>query len=503
MKTKILPKLAYLLAWILLFTPPFLIRTTGREFGYTLLAALFFFPLALYRKTLAFCIPLLILVGAANIFHAQFLGNMIDEFSVATMLRTEIHEAREFFDVVTGRMVWAALLWLFVSAASSYYLWRNCRFQSERFPLWNKRVLVSGALLWVSFFAFGVTQQFGVNDYVHKLRHIYPMHMAKAAVRYQELTQEVFYQPVLPAKPDAALAKTLVLVIGESSSSHRWSLLGYKDEDTNQSLKSISGLRSRAVMANGFNTAKALPFILTGQSSLDSQKNASPSFLDLAQHAGYKVFVFSNSRFNDKSEDMYSQIFRRSADVYAKVGNGEHDEVMTARLAQSLADQAEYKLIVLHTYGSHPDISKRYPHSRYQGGDAYNNSIRYTSDLLAQWIRMVDSASNASSALLYVADHGLGVPPCVETVRHGNGQSSLEVPLVYWANAALAQHQPKEVFEFSESIIERSTTLAPELLVGLQGYSVAAAMPHLQSSRILELDGKPYSELYRKDACTP
>ena len=503
MKIKILPKLTYLVVWILLFAPPFLIRTTGKELGYTLLAALFFFPLALYRKTLALCAPLLIFVGAANIFHAQFLGNMIDEFSIATMLRTETHEAREFLDVINARMVWIVLLWLFVSSASSYYLWRNCRFQSERFPVWNKRVLIGGGLLWASFFAFGVTQRFGVNDYVHKLRHIYPMHMAKAAVRYQELTQEVFYKPVLPVKPDSVLTKTLVLVIGESSSSHRWSLLGYKDEDTNQPLKSIAGLHARAVLANGFTTAQALPFILTGQSSPDSQKNTSPSFLDLAQHAGYKTFVFSNSRFNDKSEDMYSQILRRSADVYAKVGNGEHDEVMTSWLAQSLADQAAYKLIVLHTYGSHPDISKRYPHATYQGPDSYNNSIRYTSDLLAQWIGMVDQVSDVPSALLYVSDHGLGTPPCVETTRHGNGQSALEVPFLYWSNAGLQKSQAEKILEFSDIVIERSTTLAPEMLVSLQGYDVKTAMPHLQSSRILQLDGKPYAELYQKDACAP
>ena len=265
-------------------------------------------------------------------------------------------------------------------------------------------------------FAFGVTQQFTATDYVQKLRHIYPMHMAKAAVRYGDLEKEVFYQPTLPARPGAAQVNTLVVVIGESASSHRWSLLGYEGDDTNQSLRQIAGLRTYKVMAHGLNTAKALPYILTGQSAIDSQKNASPSFLDLARHAGYKTFVFSNSRFNDKSEDMYSQILRRSADVYAKVGNGAHDEVMTSWLEKALADEAPYKLVVLHTYGSHPDISKRYPHSRYQGGDAYDNSIRYTSDLLADWIHMLDTATAEPSALLYVADHGLGFLP-VSTAR--------------------------------------------------------------------------------------
>lgn len=217
------------------------------------------------------------------------------------------------------------------------------------FAKWQKKILLGIGLLWTSFFAFGVTQQFTTTDYVQKLRHIYPMHMAKAAVRYGDLEKEVFYQPTLPALPGTAQVNTLVVVIGESASSHRWSLLGYQGDDTNQSLRQIAGLRTYKVMAHGLNTAKALPYILTGQSAIDSQKNASPSFLDLAQYAGYKTFVFSNSRFNDKSEDMYSQILRRSADVYAKVGNGAHDEVMTSWLEKALADEAPYKLVVLHT----------------------------------------------------------------------------------------------------------------------------------------------------------
>lgn len=503
MNSSFLRRLGYWLAWVILFSPPLLIRGTGKELGYVLLAAFFFYPLALYKKSLAFCIPLLIFLGAVNIFHAQFLGNMIDEFSVATLVRTEAHEAREFLELIDGQMILAVLAWLVASAACSYFLWRNCSYQVQPFPKWAKKMLIGMGLLWSSFFAFGVTQHFSTNDYVHKLRHIYPMHMAKAALRYADLEHEVFYQPTLPSKPGVAQVKTLVVVIGESSSSHRWSMLGYQGEDTNQSLQKIPGLSIQKVMAHGLNTAKALPYILTGQSADESQKNKSPSFLDLARHAGYKTFVFSNSRFNDKSEDMYSQILRRSADVYAKVGNGVHDEVMTSWLEKSLADEAPYKLVVLHTYGSHPDISKRYPHSRYPGEDAYNNSIRYTSDLLASWIQQVDKASAEPSALLYVSDHGLGVPPCVDSPRQGNDQSVLEVPLVYWANAALRSSQEGEARQVPASAIEHSTTLAPEILVSAQGYDVRTAMPHLEDSRKLHFDGVPYASLYRNDTCTP
>lgn len=499
-----LKKLAYALAWILLFSPPFLIRGNGKEVGYTLLAAFFFYPLAQSRKALAIFAPLLIFIGAANIFHAQFLGNMIDEFSVATLLRTEVHEATEFLGLINHQMIFVLLCWLVASCGCSYFLFKQCGVDQEpAFQNWKKKTLLGIGLLWCSFFAFGVTQQFTANDYVHKLRHIYPMHMVKASMRYADLEKDVFYQPKLPPRPVTAQVNTLVVVIGESASSHRWSLLGYQAADTNQSLHPISGLRTYKVMANGFNTAKALPYILTGQSAFDSQKNASPSFLDLAQHAGYKTFVFSNSRFNDKSEDMYSQILRRSADVYAKVGNGAHDEVMTSWLEKSLADEAPYKLVVLHTYGSHPDITKRYPRSLYPEGDSYDNSIRYTSDLLANWIRMVDAASDKPSAVLYVSDHGLGIPPCVDSPRQGNDQSVLEVPLVYWGNAAMRHIPMNEGVAVSDKPMEHSTTLAPEILVTAQGYNVRTAMPHLQDSRKLYFEGESYADLYRNDFCTP
>lgn len=70
-----------LLAWILLFSPPFLIRSYGKEVGYTLLAAPVLLSFSAVQKSLAICIPLLIFIGAANIFMPVF-GNMIDEFSI-------------------------------------------------------------------------------------------------------------------------------------------------------------------------------------------------------------------------------------------------------------------------------------------------------------------------------------------------------------------------------------------------------------------------------------
>ena len=504
MKKSFVLRIGYLLAWVLLFSPPFLIQTTTRQAGYILLSALFFFPLALYRKSLAISAGVLIFLGSLNIFHAQFLGSLIDEFAIATVMRTESHEVMEFLDLINITMILSLLAWVTISSACGLFLWRHRDSQQLAFPKQNRFMKAGIGLLWAGFFLFGMATQSRGKDYLYRLRNFYPVPMVQAGVRYGEITHSIFYTPQLPAAaPEKSPVRTLVVVIGESASGQRWSMLGYEGEDTNQSLRNIDHLQVHKVLANGTNTAQALPYILTGQSAADSQRNAAPSFLDLAKHAGYKTFVFSNSRFFDKTEDLYSQILRRSADVYRKAGNGAHDEVMTPLLEQALADTAPYKLIVLHTYGSHPDIAKRYPASRYPGADAYNNSIRYTSDLLARWIGLIDAASEAPSAMLYVSDHGLSVPPCVESPRHGRDRAVFEVPLAYWANAALSKVQGQDWLKQADGRLEHSTSLAPALLARAQGYELQAAMPQLQDSRLLQIEGRPYAQLFRQDSCKP
>lgn len=97
---------------------------------------------------------------------------MIDEFSLATLWRTEAHEAAEFLSLINRQMILVVLCWLVASFGCGYFLFKNCTDGAVPFQKWEKRILLGIGLLWTSFFAFGVTQQFTVNDYVHKLRHI-------------------------------------------------------------------------------------------------------------------------------------------------------------------------------------------------------------------------------------------------------------------------------------------------------------------------------------------
>lgn len=496
--------LGYFLVWVLLFSPPFLIHPSLKEAGYTLLSAFVFFPLAMKRPWLGAACAVLLPVGAANMLHASFLHSLIDEFTLATLLRTEAQETQEFFENLDAAQILQCLAWLAAALAAAAYLWRHCLGLRWTMTRKAQAAWALPAVLWLGLGLTGMVQHYNAYAYAHKLRHFYPMQMGVAALRFGELSQSVFYTPKLPSPATGKpMAHTLVVVIGESASSHRWSLLGYTKEDTNSALRSVPHLGVHALLANGQTTAKALPFILTGQSAATSLQTLAPSFVDLARHAGFKTFVFSNSRFFEKSEDLYTQMLRRSADVYQKVGNGAYDEVLTAPLARALADPAEYKLIVLHTYGSHPDVHKRYPKARYRGEDPYDTSIRYTSDLLAQWIAMLDGASRLPGLLFYVSDHGLSTPPCVEGFHHSVTRSTYEVPMLSWANAAFRAQHPGWLEPGYQGQVRHSTTLLPFLVAQLQGYEPSRALPQWQDSRLLQVNGRPYEQLFRQDVCTP
>ncbi|MDR3006204.1 MAG: sulfatase-like hydrolase/transferase [Acidovorax sp.] len=495
-------RLLFFAVWTLLFLPPLLIKPTLKESAYSLASALLLFPLARHRALLLVSGLALALIGAANIAHASFLGSLVDEFALATIMRSESQEADEFLANLKTSSIVLPLLWLTASTLATAYLWRRLP-RLGRWPArWNLVWLTLSLLFWGHWLTTGLLRNYNAQAYVEQAKHLYPTPLLLAAMRYHELADSVFYTPTLPPAPAAPPeAQTLVVVLGESASSHRWSLLGYVGEDTNQALRTLPGLTVQAVLANGQNTAKALPFLLTGQSALNSLKHHAPSFIDLASQAGYKTFVFTNSRFFDKSEDIYTQTLRRSANSYQKVGNGDLDEVLTAPLAAALADRSPRKLIVLHTYGSHPQISKRYPALGYRGPDAYDNSIRYSSDLLAHWIGLLDAAGPDASALFYTSDHGLGTPPCSENYEHGLNRSTYEVPFLAWANPRFAQTQ-EPLPQGSAGQVEHSTTLLPTLVSQAMGYVPARDLPQLQPSRLLQIEDRPYRELFQTSACS-
>lgn len=498
-KEELSPLLKCILAWSVYFIPVLLINPSAQTAILFILSAYVFFPLSRSKLTLIGSATILSIINIINLSHNEFLGAPADEFFFATSARSTLQESLEFFRATHISDFFWPILWLAFASAAYIYLSNQIALQSNQSTKLTRHIaLTIPATIWAIFVLSGITQKYTLEKYFSRLKYIYPTPFFSSLYRYANIDRGFFYKPLLVGTSSSSpLANTIVAVIGESSTAHRWTILGYKNEETTRALD-IPGLSVQTVMANGPNTATTLPYLLTGMSAAESVKNFAPSFIDIAKARGYKTFVYSNSRFYSSHEDFYSQAFRRSADIYKKVGDGDLDEILTPYLIKSLEDASPLKLIVLHTYGSHPYVEHRYPSNAYKGTDPYNNSIRYTTDLLAQWIGIVDSKSKNPSLLIYTSDHGVDTPPCIDGYRQGTSRSTYEIPTIIWQNLAMRDSSENWIKNYStdDPLIPRhSSTLFPELIVKATGSDAKRISPNFPKSDDLMLNGQNYNEL--------
>lgn len=491
------------LAWLVFFTPSLLAGLDAKAVGHMLLAVLAFWPLLALRPLQ---IPLLVgltLLGGMNILHASYFGNLADEFFLATALRTTPDETAEFLTTLPLQAVLGCVLWLIACVMAGRYLWRTLPGLWGQSP-WLRKAWWGAGVFWLAVLGYSWGKHLNANTFMRKAKSLYPLHAVRAVMRQQDIADALFTPPQLPSYgPSGPQVDTLVVVLGESATAQRWSLLGYGGAPTNEPLAQVQGLHTSAVLAQGWNTAAALPYMLTGMSAHDSAMQRAPSFIDLARRAGYKTFTFTNSRFFSSKEDFFSVTLRRASDVYQKVGNGGYDEVLTRYLDTALADPAPRKLIVLHTYGSHFEVEGRFPSEFAQFRDDYDNSLLYSSHLLAQWIgQTARSQPQGSAMLLYTSDHGVLVPPCASDYRHGAGLSSFEVPMLVWHNAAVEAALLPDFAQPGGNAPAHTNALLAETAIRAVGYGAWLAQAHWPASTAPAINGVPWAQLKERNACT-
>ncbi|WP_370680632.1 hypothetical protein [Comamonas sp. GB3 AK4-5] len=117
---------------------------------------------------------------------------------------------------------------------------------------------------------------------------------------------------------------------------------------------------------------------------------------------------------------------------------------------------------------------------------------------------MLERSSTEPALLLYTSDHGLTVPPCGDTYRHGPSLSSLEVPFLAWGNAALRTQHPTLMPPLqAQQPPEHSTALLAEAAIRAVGYGTAmAATAPWNAPRPLQFQQRTLTELRHSNACT-
>lgn len=211
-----------------------------------------------------------------------------------------------------------------------------------------------------------------------------------------------------------------VIIIGETARAANFSLYGYERQTDKELLPFSQDLYVyQQATSCGTATAVSLPCIFAPESRKDFsvRKNYNrENLLDILQKSGYDVLWREN---NSGCKGICNRI---KTEILSE--NYENpDEILLQNFSTRLKPQNQ--VIVLHQQGSHgPAYYRRYPQefsiyrpyctqkdfgecSQEEIINAYDNSIAYTSHIIAETIKQLEKLTDTYNvALLYVSDHG-------------------------------------------------------------------------------------------------
>jgi heptose-I-phosphate ethanolaminephosphotransferase len=259
-------------------------------------------------------------------------------------------------------------------------------------------------------------------------------------------------------------SRTVVFVLGESTTRLNWSLYDYPRR-TNPQLSALGKelVRFDDVVTGYAGTVGSLRLMLTpADLARPDLWQTKPDLLTMARKAGYKTFWISNHG----GRTGLVSILASHADVPeftnrgSSRGEGSYDNVLLDPYRKALSDPAPRKFILLHMLGAHPAFHFRYPKAfaRFDGADddvsrelkgkgrsfwavrqrdEYDNAMLYADHLLRTIIDFCRERKGESIALLFTPDHGEDVAHYTDFVGHNPGVRAMwEVPLLFWRSGS-------------------------------------------------------------------
>lgn len=270
--------------------------------------------------------------------------------------------------------------------------------------------------------------------------------------------------------------RTLVLVIGESTTRSRMSLYGY-DRPTTPRLDALHKSDPNLVVFNDVVTSRPYTIEILQQALTFADEQhpdlylTKPSLMNLMKQAGYKTFWITNQQTMTKRNTMLT-VFSQQTDEQYYLNNQrtqsarQYDDVVFAPFEKVLADPAEKKFIVVHLLGTHMSYKYRYPESydKFSGRDGvpagvndkdvdvyntYDNAEMYNDYVVDTLIRTFDK-SQPNGFLVYFSDHGEDV---YETPPHdvlGRNEAAptramYTIPFMVWMSPQWQKSHPNNL----------------------------------------------------------
>ncbi|WP_302981825.1 phosphoethanolamine transferase, partial [uncultured Parasutterella sp.] len=256
--------------------------------------------------------------------------------------------------------------------------------------------------------------------------------------------------------------KTIVLVIGESTSREDMSLYGYT-RNTTPRLKEIEAKdelfgKAQEAYSTKFSTVPAFNSML--EFDIKAPKKEHVHLLALFKEAGYHITWISNqddlgieaeyASFADKMVQMNRQRGRSSASF---------DEKVIPELKRALSKNYEKKLIIVHLIGLHPHFALRFPEgtkatwskeddvakSLKEMGrsrrtlilkEQYNLGMLYQDKIISESLDLTKKAAGSAPVdWIYLSDHGAESGHRGDFVGHSSKTlGGYTIPFLFWSN---------------------------------------------------------------------
>ncbi|MDF5794850.1 phosphoethanolamine transferase CptA [Pseudomonas aeruginosa] len=345
------------------------------------LAPVLLFPR--WTKPLAAVIGLVL--WAASLVGLSYFGIYHQEFSqsvIFVMFESNTAEASEYFSQYFNPWM---TLGLVLYSLVAILLWRRLRpVYLPRFSALPVAVLLIVATIGYPFYKQLVSQGRPFDEALDKVQaRMEPAVPWQLLIGYQQYRQQLGSMQALLQK-NAALPplknlvdangdtpRTLVLVIGESTSRKHMSLYGYPRETTPQldALKAANRNLTvfNNVVASRPYTIEVLQQVLTfADQEHPDRFLTDPSLMNLMKQAGYKTFWITNQQTMTKRNTMLTT-FAQQTDAQFYLNNqrsqnaSQLDGAVLAPFAKVLDDPAPKKFIVVHLLGTHMNYKYRYP----------------------------------------------------------------------------------------------------------------------------------------------
>ena len=481
--------------------------------------------LAAWRFTIKPAITVLLLMAATGAHFMGSYGVVIDPTMMTSVVQTD---AREVSNLLSWRLFGSVLV---LAGFPAVVIWRV---RLRPVGVWAQAARnaagLTAALLLMAAVVMGLFGDLSATMRNHKsLRYlINPANSVYGLIAVGVRSKVGSQSPLVPIGVDATVTPRaadarpplLLLVVGETARADHFALNGYA-RPTSSELAALGVTSYRNVTSCATHTAASLPCMFShlGKARFEARAADHENLLDLVQRAGMAVLWLDNQAGCKGLCDRVPNAFARNAPVggpplpAALCNAGECLDAallvgLDARVA-ALPAQARERgvLIVSHQMGSHgPDYYKRSPANRkpFQPEctssllqqcepktliNSYDNSIAYTSHVLAQAVQWLKRQSpHYDATMLYLSDHGEslgennlylhGLPGSVAP------REQTHVPLMVWLSA---QSQAQSNIGVTTECLraQRDTALSHDNLfhsvLGLLGIQASEYRPALDA----------------------